>query len=160
MQAKRVTATGARYDSSILENAFKEFIARKIGDQDAKLLNEEGNCKVYVLQLLNMTFIIFRRLFDPHRFVMAVRADADNNRGPVFLRSYLNPQTLSLLPDCLVWQAGRATSAAPSYFTPVTVGAYQLVDGGLLANNPLGWSVHSQLTTVQGHVLIIIQALE
>jgi predicted acylesterase/phospholipase RssA len=72
---------------------------------------------------------------------MAVRADADNNREPVYLRSYTNTQTKSLLPDCLVWEAGRATSAAPTYFTPITVGGYELVDGGLLANNPLGWSV-------------------
>ncbi|TFK32671.1 acyl transferase/acyl hydrolase/lysophospholipase [Crucibulum laeve] len=114
----RVHKTGARYDSSILENAFREYIGQRTGNQNEKLLNEEGSCKV---------------------FVMAVREDADNNRGPVFLRSYSNPQTLSPLPDCLIWQAGRATSAAPSYFTPIKVGDYTLVDGGLLANNPLGW---------------------
>jgi predicted acylesterase/phospholipase RssA len=84
---------------------------------------------------------------------MAVRADAANNRGPVFLRSYTNPQTRSDLPECLVWQAGRATSAAPSYFTSVKVGAYELVDGGLLANNPLGWSVHLNHSR-DNHVLI------
>lgn len=128
MQGGRLEATGARYDSSILENAFKEFVGKKLGTKDAKLLNEQGSCKVCV---------------------MAVRADADNNRGPVFLRSYTNPQTLSLLPDCLVWQAGRATSAAPSYFTPVKVGTYKLVDGGLLANNPLGW-LWSELLDVFG----------
>lgn len=72
---------------------------------------------------------------------MAVRADAANNRAPVFLRSYTNPQTKSLLPQCLVWEAGRATSAAPTYFSQIKVGGYELVDGGLLANNPLGWSV-------------------
>ena len=80
---------------------------------------------------------------------MAVRADADNNRGPVYLRSYKNPQIQSVLPDCLIWQAGRATSAAPTYFTPIKVGEYELVDGGLLANNPLGWCVHSDHQYVQ-----------
>ncbi|KAF8237995.1 FabD/lysophospholipase-like protein [Tricholoma matsutake] len=97
MQGGRLEATGAHYDSSILENAFKEFVGKKLGTKDIKLLNEQGSCKVCVMA------------------------------------------TLSLLPDCLVWQAGRATSTAPSYFTPVKVGMYKLVDGGLLANNPLGW---------------------
>ena len=32
----------------------------------------------------------------------------------------------------LVWQAARASSAAPSYFKP----ADKFVDGGILANNP------------------------
>jgi patatin-like phospholipase/acyl hydrolase len=42
--------------------------------------------------------------------------------------------------DCLMWQAARATSAAPSYFEPVQVQAadlsYALVDGGVFANSP------------------------
>jgi patatin-like phospholipase/acyl hydrolase len=70
---------------------------------------------------------------------MAVMADGPNNREPVFLRSYRNLEKLSLLPDCLIWQAGRATSAAPVYFNSTKVGKYELVDGGLGANNPLGW---------------------
>ncbi|HZZ80802.1 MAG TPA: patatin-like phospholipase family protein, partial [Gemmataceae bacterium] len=32
--------------------------------------------------------------------------------------------------------AGRATSAAPTYFTPCQVGERALVDGGIVANNP------------------------
>lgn len=72
-------------------------------------------------------------------FVVAVREDAVNNREPVILRSYTNPQRISLLPDVLLWEACRATSAAPVYFHPIKVGQYQLVDGGLGANNPLGW---------------------
>jgi patatin-like phospholipase/acyl hydrolase len=75
---------------------------------------------------------------------MAVRQDAANNHGPVFLRSYKNPQEMSMLPDIKLWQAARATSAAPAYFAPLTVGEVKetqvtLVDGGLQANNPLGW---------------------
>jgi patatin-like phospholipase/acyl hydrolase len=70
---------------------------------------------------------------------MAVRRDAANNRGPVFLRSYKNPQEMSELPDIKLWEAARATSAAPAYFAPIQVGKYELIDGGLGANNPLGW---------------------
>ena len=70
---------------------------------------------------------------------MAVQQDAANNRGPVFLRSYINDKHKSLIPDIKIWEAARATSAAPSYFAPVVVGKYKLIDGGLGANNPLGW---------------------
>ena len=70
---------------------------------------------------------------------MAVQKDAANNREPAFLRSYKNTHSPSLLPDIKIWEAARATSAAPSYFPSLKVGGYELVDGGLGANNPLGW---------------------
>lgn len=72
---------------------------------------------------------------------MAVSQKAGNNRAPLFLRSYQNPEEISKLPDIKIWEAARATSAAPAYFVPMTVGEYRLVDGGLGANNPLGWYV-------------------
>jgi patatin-like phospholipase/acyl hydrolase len=72
-------------------------------------------------------------------FAMAVRSDGPNNRAPLFLRSYINPQDISALPDIKIWEAARATSAAPMYFKPMKVGDYELIDGGLGANNPLGW---------------------
>ena len=78
---------------------------------------------------------------------MAVRGDAANNRGPVFLRSYTNPLDPSLIPNIKLWEAARATSAAPYYFEPIKVGKYELVDGGLGANNPLGWFVICSLAT-------------
>ena len=70
---------------------------------------------------------------------MAVNEDAANNRGPVFLRSYVNSQSPSEVPGIKIWEAARATSAAPLYFPPMHVGQYKFVDGGLQANNPLGW---------------------
>jgi patatin-like phospholipase/acyl hydrolase len=74
---------------------------------------------------------------------MATNAQAGNNRAPVFLRSYKNPNNLedSALVNMKLWQAARATSAAPAYFKPLQVNGYTLVDGGLGANNPLGWYV-------------------
>ena len=38
--------------------------------------------------------------------------------------------------DAKLWEAARATSAAPIYFTPTQVGEMFLRDGGLQANNP------------------------
>jgi predicted acylesterase/phospholipase RssA len=66
-------------------------------------------------------------------------AEAANNRGPVILRSYINRNEISAHPEIRLWQAARATSAAPSLFKPQTVGNDTLVDGGLGANNPVGW---------------------
>jgi patatin-like phospholipase/acyl hydrolase len=43
------------------------------------------------------------------------------------------------IPDIKIWDATRATSATPAYFKPFYVGHYELLDGGLGANNPLGW---------------------
>lgn len=74
---------------------------------------------------------------------MATNSQAANNRAPVFLRSYKNPNNMedSALVNMKLWQAARATSAAPAYFKPLQVNGYTLVDGGLGANNPLGWYV-------------------
>jgi patatin-like phospholipase/acyl hydrolase len=110
---------GDQYDPKTLESAIKEVVREQLGNENA-LLREEGDpqCKV---------------------FVLATRRDAANNRGPVFLRSYQNPQAMSDMPDIPIWMAARATSAAPSYFPPMRVGDHDLIDGGMQANNPLGW---------------------
>ena len=38
--------------------------------------------------------------------------------------------------SCPVWVAARATSAAPTFFSPIEYGGEILVDGGVIANNP------------------------
>lgn len=79
-----------------------------------------------------------------HSFVLAVRQDAANSKGPVHLRSYFNTQQKSLLPNVKAWEASRATSAAPTYFPPMEVSTdkgvkHKLIDAALGANNPVGW---------------------
>jgi patatin-like phospholipase/acyl hydrolase len=71
---------------------------------------------------------------------MAVQKQAVN-RGAIFLRSYQNPIKISSLPKIKIWEAARATSASPTYFNPIKVDGVELLDGGLGANNPLGWYV-------------------
>lgn len=40
-------------------------------------------------------------------------------------------------PDLHVWEACRATSAAPTFFSPQKIGNDFIVDGGVIANNPV-----------------------
>ena len=40
-----------------------------------------------------------------------------------------------------LWQAARASSAAPVYFTPYLEGASTFVDGGIGCNNPAGFAL-------------------
>ena len=55
------------------------------------------------------------------------------------LRSYDSEMPETLFDDCKVWEACRATSAAPTFFDAVKIGPYEqeLMDGGLLYNNPI-----------------------
>jgi patatin-like phospholipase/acyl hydrolase len=88
---------------------------------------------------------VLRRYFQEVRLshavteVMASCYDLEERR-PYFFKSYRarhNPDR-----DCLMWQAARATSAAPWYFPPYRLDQspprrYRaLVDGGVFANNP------------------------
>ena len=53
---------------------------------------------------------------------------------PVLFRTYLSRETHS---GCKIWEAARATSAAPTFFKRIEIGREQpFVDGGLGRNNP------------------------
>ena len=45
----------------------------------------------------------------------------------------LNPGSMS---KCQIWEAARATAAAPTYFPPVNIADDVFIDGGVTANNP------------------------
>src|SRR5271154_1557472 len=101
-----------RFNEEPLENALKEIIRQSTGDENAPMAdpNDGGHdlCPTFV-----------------------VATEGQDAGGPVKLfRSY------GFYKDqCPIWQAGRATSAAPSYFRPARVhvpnpgGWY--IDGGL-----------------------------
>lgn len=48
-----------------------------------------------------------------------------------------------------MWEAARATSAAPTFFKPLTVGGQQFVDGGLVSNNPV-YEMESEAMDIWG----------
>ncbi|KAG8735777.1 hypothetical protein FRC10_010160 [Ceratobasidium sp. 414] len=71
--------------------------------------------------------------------MLDTRADGDNCRVfPDRLRTYNVSRNPS--PNCAIWEAARATSAAPSFFKPAVIKQNGLdmryVDGGLRCNNP------------------------
>jgi len=55
-------------------------------------------------------------------------------RRPIVLRSWEAEKDSG--KDCLMREAARATSAAPTYFAPASINEQTLVDGGIYANNP------------------------
>jgi len=54
-------------------------------------------------------------------------------------RSYLHPTKVrrKIFDKCLIWQACRATSAAPTFFPPIEIEGQKFLDGGMVFNNPV-----------------------
>ncbi|KFY16292.1 hypothetical protein V492_01439 [Pseudogymnoascus sp. VKM F-4246] len=117
---------GSTFDEKELEKAIKDVIevSMKHGDSDPyKALlheNEEADetkraCKVLV-----------------------ACTHEDVTREAIF-RSYLHPTKVrtKVFEDCLIWEACRATSAAPSFFPPIEIKGQKFLDGGVLFNNPV-----------------------
>lgn len=91
----------------------------------------------------------------PKSFVMVARKDRVDKDVGVKLRTYINPSDNpgAKVPEKLdddpeagipapisqkwpIWQAARATSAAPFYFDSITVDNVAYIDGGIQVNNP------------------------
>lgn len=71
-----------------------------------------------------------------HSFVCAASAVSTHIE---LLRSYKSRRIGHRNHDCFLWEALRATSAAPLFFEPITLEASKatFVDGGVRANNPI-----------------------
>ena len=97
----------------------------------ASLINGRVECKYYVALLHEPCMLIWSR------FVCAVR---ESNKSLARLRSYACDALMDE-GDMAIWQAARATSAATSFFDPITIGegyaARKYVDGAFGFNNPL-----------------------
>lgn len=75
---------------------------------------------------------------EPKVAVVSVQWDLDPKR-PVLMRSYNKPEDSGMeqgAENPKIWEAARATSAAPTYFRPAYVEDHWYVDGGLVANDP------------------------
>lgn len=117
---------------------FLNMLSGKKVDREATMKSEkESDCKVYVSLPLTATR---ESLISPYRyrFLLATRADAANRvEGQVFLRMYLNEKRGDdYNPEkWKIWQAARATSAAPLYFDRIRVHGVEYIDGGMITNN-------------------------
>ena len=56
--------------------------------------------------------------------------------SPRRFRTYQAPKHDS--DSCPIWQAARATSAAPTFFRRIKIGREEFIDGGMECNNPTG----------------------
>ena len=66
---------------------------------------------------------------------------------PILFRSYESCETH---PECKIWEAARATSAAPTFFKRIEIGRAQpFIDGGVGRNNP-SWVVLDEANTLFG----------
>jgi len=105
-------STKAQFDSNRLKKAIEEVVVSS-GFSKTDLLNDgtDRGCKVFVC------------------------AVAKETAGITRLRSYSLPDELDL--EATITEAALATSAATSFFDPVTIKERQFVDGALRANNPV-----------------------
>lgn len=65
-------------------------------------------------------------------FVCAVMKDKEG--GCQRLRTYDSKVAAS---PCKIWEACRATSAAPTYFPAIEINGHTYYDGGVISNNPV-----------------------
>jgi len=75
-----------------------------------------------------------------HPRVVLTSTFSSGDQEPTLLRSYNQlpgkGKRYNEIKNVSLFDAARATSAAPLYFKPHTVGRITLVDGGVTANNP------------------------
>ncbi|KAJ6487319.1 hypothetical protein DFH09DRAFT_1054217 [Mycena vulgaris] len=111
--------SNGRFKASKLEKAIKRIVGARSASQDPEegLKDARENvCKTFVCTM-----------------------NAANMSLPVLFRTYDTTDHPAM--DCTIWQAGRATSAAPTFFKQIEIGPPGMkeafVDGGMGQNNPL-----------------------
>ncbi|KAJ7434163.1 acyl transferase/acyl hydrolase/lysophospholipase, partial [Mycena latifolia] len=109
-----------KYKATMLEKVIKSIVEERTGDSETSLLDDGtlgGKCRM---------------------FVCSMNAHSVSGRRPVLFRSYLSPKTVPI--SCKVWEAARATSAAPTFFKRMLIGPdtrrEPFIDGGVGQNNP------------------------
>jgi hypothetical protein len=68
-------------------------------------------------------------------FVTATPMRDARKGSPFLFRTY--PGRERMQEECKIWEAIRATCAAPSFFDPIIIGDEAFVDGGFGCNNPV-----------------------
>ncbi|KAK0643728.1 acyl transferase/acyl hydrolase/lysophospholipase [Cercophora newfieldiana] len=116
--AKRMALATAKtyYDASVLEAELRKILETRTGDPEARMIEEDNPaCRV---------------------FVCATRMHTTSS---VLLRTYTPRDPGQANHSVKIWQAARATSAAPPLFEPITIEdcGLTLLDGAFRLNNPI-----------------------
>ena len=78
-----------------------------------------------------------------------------NPQIPCLFRTYQAPKYPA--PNCTIWEAVRATSAAPAFFKRIVIDGEPYVDGGMGCNNPVQQVLQeAELMFPDGQVACII----
>ncbi|OBT69989.1 hypothetical protein VE03_00561 [Pseudogymnoascus sp. 23342-1-I1] len=115
---KKTWGKDGTFKASNLEKAIKEVVQEKLGPghADERMFTTEG-CKTFVCAVPAKHITTEPRLFRTWK--------ADKCPGP----------------DCTIWEAGRATSAAPTFFKRIYIGKPHLqeefIDAAMGCNNPV-----------------------
>ncbi|KAJ7770434.1 acyl transferase/acyl hydrolase/lysophospholipase [Mycena metata] len=128
-----------RFKASKLEKAIKRIVGRHSASQDPEdgiKDTRENVCKTFVCTM-----------------------NAANMSLPVLFRTY--DATHHPAMDCTIWQAGRATSAAPTFFKQIQIGPPGIeeafLDGGMGQNNPTAALLReAEVVFPDRHIAVII----
>ncbi|KAK0747380.1 phospholipase, partial [Apiosordaria backusii] len=104
-------AGSSAFDYEVLERVVQDMVERTTGKPDTVLLEDDPNCKIFVCASMSNTDTVRLRNY---------RSEFEEDTG------------------CTIWEAARATSAAPTFFDPVTFSSgITFRDGALRDNNPI-----------------------
>lgn len=120
-------SSASKYGSDILESQLKSVIASQWKNGQGNLNSGDANVEPLEDPLKEMCC---------KTFVLALHAEVASGI-PSRLRTYSSKLDLHTT-DCTIWQAARATSAAPTFFDPIAIGVTPIryVDAGIGYNNP------------------------
>ncbi|KAG6906706.1 hypothetical protein DXG01_012530 [Tephrocybe rancida] len=112
---KNFSWKGIYYPKENFETALKRLIKERTGNENASMLEsgKRNKCKVFVVAGRSQN----------------LSASAEHFR--TYRTAFPDP-----FADTTIWEAARATSAAPTYLPPITIKGVEFVDGGLHFNNP------------------------
>jgi predicted acylesterase/phospholipase RssA len=124
-----------RFDYLDLEKAIKSVVKEKFGDENVTMAGaQKRSVKLRCGDVSSLPTLEGCRTF-----VVATRGLVANG-PPVLLRSYDCKGHMA--ENCAIWEAARATSAAPSFFKPISISDVSdstkehFIDGGVAHNNP------------------------
>lgn len=117
-----------RFDHKVLEAVIKGVVQKELSldiAENVQGLEKDENRMVDRRVDLTPTFVVATKYFAPKGAATVFRSyDSKNKRADT----------------CFIWQAARATTAAPTYFPPITIDEPKppasYIDGGLKHNNP------------------------